>query len=947
MVNSTVAVFPTTCGPCFIAQAPLYNLGMASPSDCVFDPQVEWDQQWGRWIYAMSVQHSSAVGGCTGDKNVTITSEKLVIGWTYSSDANDFLKANVCINPIDTGSYLHDFPRLGHDDRSLLVGANVFSNYGAGSFVNSVVWIKAKPDNVSAANPCGIGGGATQQFSLGTTVFTPVPAIMTDSSPVGYVVAAQDPRGGTANNLFVWQTSVSPGIPYTSMSFTFVGYFGVAAYGVPPDVPQPSTGTASCTTAGNCLDAGDARLTQAIGHYDPDTGYEAIWTQHAIADPRFPARSVGRWYELVPATGAVRQSGFVSDPSLHIFNGAVSPTAAGNEAVIFYNAGDSGANGFASYRSQSRNGLSPLGYMSNEVVLAPGTVNNSDFSCGASRTPPAGFPCRWGDYSAARPDPTNVNAVWGIGMLTGSAGTGTIARWTTQVSEVTPGCSAVQLFATSLGGGVQFTAGVQGPGPGYVIGPAAGCSNPRYQFWLQAPGGAWTIVQPFSSSSVWTWNTNGYRPGTYNVDVWANQYGDSPASAESFAVTQWTIPYCTFANLTPNMMSPQPSGTRITLTASSTCPNPNPKYQFWMLPPGGPWTVVQSYSTNTAINWDTTGKAPGLYHFSVWVVDAQSSGAFGTPPNTYDAYGANDMTLTTAYCTGMTGAQSPPSTATVGTVVAVTGAATGCPSPQYQFWLLPPGGTWTLLQPYSSGATFTWNTAGRSAGTYRFSVWARDASSSAAYDVFNAFDYPLTTTACIGMSAIASPATSASVGTTVTITGSATGCPNKLYQLWLLPPGGAWAVAQPYSNNATFSWNTSGKAAGSYRFSVWARDMSSSAAYDAFSAFDYSLMTTPCTGMTATASPATSAPVGTTVTITGGATGCPNPLYQFWLLPPGGTWSVVQPYSSSATLTWTTTGKAAGSYRFSVWARDWSSAGASGTAPNTYDAFGAFNYTLS
>jgi hypothetical protein len=83
------------------------------------------------------------------------------------------------------------------------------------------------------------------------------------------------------------------------------------------------------------------------------------------------------------------------------------------------------------------------------------------------------------------------------------------------------------------------------------------------------------------------------------------------------------------------------------------------------------------------------------------------------------------------------------------------------------------------------------------------------------------------------------------------------------------------------------------------------------------------------------------------VTITGAAAGCPNPLYEFWLLSPGGAWTLVQPYSSRTTFDWTTAGKASGSYRFSVWARDASSRGTSGVSPNTYDAFSAFQYTLS
>ena len=221
-----------------------------------------------------------------------------------------------------------------------------------------------------------------------------------------------------------------------------------------------------------------------------------------------------------------------------------------------------------------------------------------------------------------------------------------------------------------------------------------------------------------------------------------------------------------------------------------------------------------------------------------------------------------------AGCSTMTASAQPPTAATVGTTVTVTGSASGtgagCTAPQYQFWLLPPGGTWSVVQPYSSTATYGWNTSGLPAGTYRFSVWARETGSGNSYDSFSAFDYPLTAaSACTAMTASAAPPTSASVGTQVTVTGSASGCTAPQYQFWLLPPGGTWSVVQPYSSVAMYSWNTSGFAAGAYRFSVWARQTGSGNSYDSFSAFDYPLTAaSSCTGLTASAAPPTSAEEG-------------------------------------------------------------------------------------
>jgi hypothetical protein len=85
---------------------------------------------------------------------------------------------------------------------------------------------------------------------------------------------------------------------------------------------------------------------------------------------------------------------------------------------------------------------------------------------------------------------------------------------------------------------------------------------------------------------------------------------------------------------------------------------------------------------------------------------------------------------------------SPASTAASGAKVTITGAATACSSPLYEFWILPPGApTWQLAQAYSQSASYLWDTTGKTKGVYRFSVWAKDSGSAASYDSFNAGQY--------------------------------------------------------------------------------------------------------------------------------------------------------------------------------------------------------------
>src|SRR6266508_803349 len=477
------------------------------------------------------------------------------------------------------------------------------------------------------------------------------------------------------------------------------------------------------------------------------------------------------------------------------------------------------------------------------------------------------------------------------------------------------------------------------------------CANPRYQLWMLAPGGSWTVLQPYSTATSYTWRTTGLAYGTYSFAVWARDTS-SPGVTSSSGGTyddregvdfRLVTPPCTATTVTVSPATGAMRGTVVTLSASTTgCSNP--EFEFWVDPPGGPWGVVQAYSATASYIFNTASRPVGFYYFSVWTRDAGSDGRNGTYPNSYDSFYAFPYTVSFG-CPVISTTSSPSSSASLGTPVTISATATGCPNPRYEFWLLPPGGIWQIVQGYSSKSTYTLSTTGRAPGLYRFSVWVRDASRSVAYDTYSAFDYSLSVAPCTSMTATSSPASTATIGTSVTISGAATGCPNPRYQFWLMPPGGSWTVVRAYGAGSSFTWSTASKAAGTYRFSVWARDASSTASYDTFQAFQYSLTVTPCTGMTASATPST-AMRGTTVAISGVASGCANPQYAFWILPPGGTWTLAQAYFSSATFAWNSTNKPAGVYRFSVWARDTSSPGTSGTAPNTYDAFNSFQFTL-
>jgi len=134
---------------------------------------------------------------------------------------------------------------------------------------------------------------------------------------------------------------------------------------------------------------------------------------------------------------------------------------------------------------------------------------------------------------------------------------------------------------------------------------------------------------------------------------------------------------------------------------------------------------------------------------------------------------------------------------------------------------------------YSTTAKFTWNTAGQPTGTYHIAVWTRDTNSAGAFgssagrwDASNNSQYTLIAAIpCSSVAATYAPVTPAKVGTSVTITASASGCANPRYEFWVLAPGAtSWQLVQAYSANAGLIWNTTGKKTGIYRITVWVRD---------------------------------------------------------------------------------------------------------------------------
>ena len=383
------------------------------------DPQMMWDAKTQRFYYS-AVYY-----------DFLLADNGLAVGWSKTatpSSASDF-----CKYALQFGVELPDYPKLGDSSDFLLYGYNQFllgSSYDGSAFA-----ILNKPPAGSACAPTSafaVYSSGVLTNANGSLAATPVPAnLVDDSNGAGYVVANADlsvtPSADFASVYSVATSGTdASGLPVPSVSGP--ANVPVSSYSMPASAPQNGSSY--------LLDTLDGRFEAAVAAVDPSHGNAvALWTAHAVFGG---AGSEERWYEIDPTAAALLQSGAVTDSSLFVWNGAVSPDRANNGASAQF--GDSMA--------MSVSTSSPAAYPAIQLVwkkaagaqsalknLVQASGASVDLSCSDTS------PCRWGDYSGASPDPAatgSVGRVWLSNQYNLAGGTTSSTAWRTWVFAVTP-----------------------------------------------------------------------------------------------------------------------------------------------------------------------------------------------------------------------------------------------------------------------------------------------------------------------------------------------------------------------------------------------------------------------------------------------------------------------------------------------------------------------------
>jgi len=304
-----------------------------------------------------------------------------------------------------------------------------------------------------------------------------------------------------------------------------------------------------------------------------------------------------------------------------------------------------------------------------------------------------------------------------------AAGTYVVHAWANQQGAAT----ALEVFGSSTVTLTNCTtASLTPPSPSApagstvgLIASSTGCLNPQYEYWVQYPNGTWNLIQGFSSSTAFNWNTSGLAPGLYTVHAWASSTG---AGHEAIGSASVTLTGCTSASVSPPSPISQAAGTTVSLTGSAvTCPTPT--FEWFVQYPNGTWNLKQAWA-GAGFDWDTSGLAPGLYTVHAWANQQGASLA------TWESIGSASVTLTG--CTSATASPSLSSPRPVGTSITFTAGAVGCSPAVFEFWLQYPDGTWHLEQAWSTTASWLWSTTGLPKGTYTLHVWTNQQGASTA-----------------------------------------------------------------------------------------------------------------------------------------------------------------------------------------------------------------------
>ena len=332
---------------------------------------------------------------------------------------------------------------------------------------------------------------------------------------------------------------------------------------------------------------------------------------------------------------------------------------------------------------------------------------------------------------------------------------------------------------------------------------ATGGTNVQYGYWAYNPAAtpAWSELLANSPNSTYTWTPT--VAGSYLISATAidGLTGLSVNTSSWYTINNASASTLT---LTPDLLSPQPEYTSITLSAYDAG-NPNATYDFSVYNAEGnsAWTGITN-STNSTCVWTPT--AEGNYQLM-----ATEDGTSVSTTMWYTiGMPLESVALSTEY-------DSPWES---NCPITLSSTATGGYNLQYDFSVYDASAAtpvWTQLQGYSTSSNYTWTPT--TPGNYLLSTSACDEDTGVIVNMMEwyAISGPLLT----AVSLTESSPSPQSVGTPIKLTAAATGGINVQYDFSVYSDAATWVELQD-SVSPTYTWTPN--AAGWYLLSVTAID---------------------------------------------------------------------------------------------------------------------------
>ncbi len=360
-----------------------------TPSDSfAFAPRIIYDKFSGRW-FATSVDNSWGANNFLVAVSNTGDPKDAWTGFSIDSDADD--------------SHWADFTMMGLNQDVVTISANMVP-IGAGS-TNTGFLVIPKSD-LTQVVPTIANATQFQDVSPSDTGFSAQPILDYDNGtlPLPILSAFNKPSG-------LLKTSDIGGTANAPTLNTAGGSIGVTSRSDPPDINQP--GPKVDIDGGTVHFRSNAVMQQIPGRTNP-----SIWGVHGVDIGGWAALE---WYEIDSVSGAVLQSGTISDPSLAFNYPSIAVNNFG-DIVVGFSGGD--PNTFMST-------YAAVGQTAAGVTTFDRTVQTKAGLADYQRLDSSGRN-RWGDYSATVVDPIDEHSFWTVQEFANATNS-----WQIQVTQIT------------------------------------------------------------------------------------------------------------------------------------------------------------------------------------------------------------------------------------------------------------------------------------------------------------------------------------------------------------------------------------------------------------------------------------------------------------------------------------------------------------------------------